>query len=102
VIDAGTKALGREPIDAARAPGADEAMTAGFGALLDRPEVTVMRMSEEHGILDLSRTDWQPQVGEQVRIVPNHVCIVVHLFDRVVGVRGGRVERAWDVAARGR
>lgn len=103
VIDAGTKALGREPIDGARAPGADGSQTAGFGALLDRPEVTVMRMSEEHGVLDLSRTEWRPKVGDQVRVVPNHVCIVVHLNDVIYGVRGQDVvETKWPVAARGR
>ena len=93
VIDAGTKALGREPL---RAEGD------GFGALLDHPEVTVARMSEEHGILDLSTTDWRPRLGDQVRVVPNHVCIVVHLFDEIVGVRGHAVETRWPVAARGR
>ncbi|MGZ8493014.1 MAG: alanine racemase [Gemmatirosa sp.] len=103
VIDAGTKALGRAPIDGARAPGAEDTMTTGFGALLDRPEVTVMRMSEEHGILDLSRTEWRPRVGDQVRVVPNHVCIVVHLNDVIYGVRGQDVvETKWPVAARGR
>jgi D-serine deaminase-like pyridoxal phosphate-dependent protein len=103
VIDAGTKALGREPIDAGRAPDADASMTAGYGALHDRPEVTVMRMSEEHGVLDLSRTDWQPKVGDLVRVVPNHVCIVVHLNDVLYGVRGDDVvETKWPVAARGR
>ena len=45
-------------------------------------------MSEEHGVLDLSKTDWRPRLGDQVRIVPNHVCIVVHLFDEIIGVRG--------------
>lgn len=93
VVDAGTKALGREPL---RAEGD------GYGALLDHPEVIVSRMSEEHGILDLSQTSWRPRLGDQVRIVPNHVCIVVHLFDEVIGVRGHAVETRWDVAARGR
>jgi D-serine deaminase-like pyridoxal phosphate-dependent protein len=93
VVDAGTKALGREPVDT----GGE-----GFGALLDHPEVVVSRMSEEHGILDLSRTAWRPRLGDQVRIVPNHVCIVVHLFDEIVGVRGEAVETRWPVAARGR
>jgi hypothetical protein len=37
-----------------------------------------------------------------VRIVPNHVCIVVHLFDEIVGVRGHAVETRWPVVARGR
>ena len=93
VIDAGAKALGREP---ARAD------TDGYGALLDQPDVVVTRMSEEHGILDLSRTNWRPRVGDVVRVVPNHVCIVVHLFDEIIGVRGNSVETRWPVAARGR
>ncbi len=92
VVDAGTKALGREPFGD----------LAGFGELLDRPEVVVRAMSEEHGMLDLSETAWRPEVGEQVRIIPNHVCIVVHLNDLCVGVRGDRVERSWEVVARGR
>jgi D-serine deaminase-like pyridoxal phosphate-dependent protein len=94
VIDAGTKALGREPMRGVEGE--------GFGALRDRPEVIVARMSEEHGILDLARTDWRPRVGDRVRVVPNHVCIVVHLNDVVYGVRGATVERSWRVEARGR
>lgn len=94
VIDAGTKALGREPVRG----GAGE----GFGCLLDRPGVVVKGMSEEHGLLDLSATDWRPAVGDRVRVVPNHVCIVVHLADIVYGARGGVLERSWPVAARGR
>ena len=94
VIDAGTKALGREPMRA----GASE----GFGCVWDRPDVIVKSMSEEHGILDLSRSTWRPRVGERVRVVPNHVCIVVHLADLVFGVREGAVVSSWPVAARGR
>ena len=93
VIDAGSKTLGREPL---RADGD------GFGALLDHPEVVVARMSEEHGILDVSKSDWRPRLGDQVRIVPNHVCIVEHLFDEIIGVRGHAVETRWPVSARGR
>ncbi len=93
VIDAGTKALGREPL---RSEGD------GWAALLDRPEVVVSRMSEEHGVLDLSHTDWRPRVGDRVRLVPNHVCIVTHLFDQIFGVRGDFVETSWPIQARGR
>ena len=94
VVDAGSKALGREPL-----PAGEEA---GYGCLLERTEVRVIRMSEEHGILDLRGSDWQPKVGDVVRIVPNHVCIVVHLNDVVHGVRGTVVETSWPVTARGR
>ncbi|MFL5577266.1 MAG: alanine racemase [Gemmatimonadaceae bacterium] len=101
VIDAGSKALGREPLPAAPngAVGADHE---GFGALLDRPEVVVQAMSEEHGILDLSRTAWRPAVGDPVRVVPNHVCVAVHLHEVVYGVRNDTVETSWPVEARGR
>lgn len=94
VIDTGTKALGREPVRGAEGE--------GFGQLLEHPEVVVERMSEEHGVLDLSRSAWQPQIGERVRVIPNHVCIVVHLNDLVYGMRGGVLETSWPVAARGR
>jgi D-serine deaminase-like pyridoxal phosphate-dependent protein len=93
VVDAGSKALSREEIRA-DAP--------GYGALLDRPEVVVKGVSEEHGLLDLSRTDWRPRIGERVRIVPNHVCVSVNLQERLYAVRGDEVVDAWDVAARGR
>lgn len=94
VIDAGTKALGREPIRGVEAP--------GFGVVQGRPEVVVTAMSEEHGMLDLSATAWRPRIGDQVRIIPNHVCIVVHLADVVHGLRGETIERSWRVEARGR
>ena len=93
VIDAGTKALGREPMN-------DPA--AGFGQLLDRPNVVVARMSEEHGMLDLADSGWRPTVGDVVQVVPNHVCVAVHLQDVMYGVRGGHLERSWPIAARGR
>jgi D-serine deaminase-like pyridoxal phosphate-dependent protein len=93
VVDAGAKALAKEEL---RATGG------GYGALLDRPEVVVRSLSEEHGILDLGATVWRPQVGETVRIVPNHVCVSVHLHERLYGVRGDRVVAEWEVEARGR
>ncbi len=94
VIDAGTKSLGREPMRGAEGD--------GFGVVYGREDVVVRAMSEEHGLLDLSRTDWRPAVGDRVRVIPNHVCIVVHLFDMVHGIRGETVESSWQVPARGR
>lgn len=85
VVDAGVKALGREPMRGAEAE--------GYACVLDRPEVPVVRLSEEHGILDLTHTDWRPRTGEQVRLLPNHVCVAVHNFDAMTLVHpDGRVE----------
>lgn len=94
VTDAGSKALSREEIRGAEAP--------GLGALLARPEVSVRTSSEEHGVLDLAGSDWRPRVGERVHVVPNHVCVSVNLQERIWGVRDGRIERVWEVEARGR
>jgi D-serine deaminase-like pyridoxal phosphate-dependent protein len=93
VVDAGSKALSREDIRGADAP--------GFGALLDRPEVIVKALSEEHGLLDTSNTTWEPRVGERVRIVPNHVCVSVNLQPRLWMVREGELVGSHEVVARG-
>ena len=93
VVDAGSKALAREEL---RAEGG------GYGALLDRPEVVVHAVSEEHGLLDLSATDWRPKVGDLVRVVPNHVCASVNLQERLWAVRGGEIVDSWEVTGRGR
>jgi D-serine deaminase-like pyridoxal phosphate-dependent protein len=94
VVDAGVKALGREPVRGGQAE--------GYACVLDRPEVPVVRLSEEHGILDLTHTDWRPHPGEQVRLLPNHVCVAVHNFDAMTLVHpDGRMERR-PVEGRGR
>ncbi|HEX8697316.1 MAG TPA: D-TA family PLP-dependent enzyme [Myxococcaceae bacterium] len=92
VIDAGAKALAKEE-------GVDP--EGGYGVLLEWPDVVVRGLSEEHGLLDLSGTEWRPRVGDRVRVVPNHVCTSVNLHERLWAVRGGTVERAWSVTGRG-
>jgi len=85
VVDAGSKALAKEEFRALSAGVAGGASGGGgYGILLDRPDVRVASVSEEHGVLDLSATDWRPVVGERVRIVPNHVCVSVNLQDRLL------------------
>lgn len=90
VVDAGSKALAKED----RGGG-------GYGVLIDRPEVVVHGLSEEHGVLDLSDTTWEPSIGERVRIVPNHVCVSVNLNDHMLGVSGDAWSR-FSLEGRGR
>ncbi len=92
VIDAGSKALAKEE---GLAPGG------GYAVLLERPDVVVQSLSEEHGLLELSRTQWRPRVGDRVRVVPNHVCASVNLHERLWAVRDGTVQQAWAVTGRG-
>jgi D-serine deaminase-like pyridoxal phosphate-dependent protein len=94
IIDAGSKTLSSDLL----AAGA----SAGYGLLVDYPEAVLERLSEEHGMLDLSRCDARPSLGERVRIVPNHCCVVTNLHDEVVLVSGGAVVETLRVAARGK
>jgi len=92
VVDAGSKALSKELHDTAGS---------GYAALAGRPEVRVVALSEEHGVLDITGTDWRPRVGELVRLLPNHVCVSVNLQDRVIAHEGGHWE-TWPIEGRGR
>ena len=58
--------------------------------LFRSPEVPVTGVSEEHGVLDISRSQWRPEIGERVRIVPNHVCVSVNLQDHLLAFEGDR------------
>ena len=69
--------------------------------MLDYPGAIVERLNEEHGILDLSRCAKKPAIGERIRILPNHVCVVSNLHDEVVISRNGKVVDRLRVAARG-
>ena len=91
VVDAGSKALAKE----SRGRGG------GFGVLLDRPDVIVTSVSEEHGVLDLGGGEWRPRIGERVRIIPNHVCVSVNLQDHLLA-RTGDGHRLLALEGRGR
>ncbi|MCA0271806.1 MAG: D-TA family PLP-dependent enzyme [Proteobacteria bacterium] len=91
VLDAGSKALTSDLL--------------GFpdhGEIEGLPGARIVSLSEEHGVVDLSAcTAPLPEVGEMVRVIPNHTCVVSNLFDRMVFHRGGVVTRVEPVAARG-
>jgi D-serine deaminase-like pyridoxal phosphate-dependent protein len=74
----------------------------GHGLILEHPEAKIARFAEEHGFLDLARSNTRPNVGDVVRIVPNHVCVVVNMMDEVVMVRGDEIVGTLPVAARGK
>jgi D-serine deaminase-like pyridoxal phosphate-dependent protein len=94
VIDAGTKSLTSDLVAPSVGP--------GYGLILGYPDAVIERLNEEHGMLDLSRCREKPALGERIRIVPNHVCVVSNLHDEVVLGREGRVVDTWRVAARGK
>ena len=74
----------------------------GFGQILEYPDARIHDMAEEHGFLDLSACDTRPEVGEILRVIPNHVCVAVNMFDQLVAVRGNSITDVLPVAARGK
>ncbi len=73
----------------------------GYGLIVEHPQARIAKFAEEHGFLDLAACNDRPKVGDVVRVVPNHVCPVVNLQDRVVAVRGEEIVGEMEVAARG-
>ncbi len=92
ILDSGSKTLTADP-----GGGMD-----GFGHILEYPQARIGAFAEEHGFLDLSRTNQRPNVGEVVRIIPNHVCVVVNMVDQLIAVRRNEIVDVLPVAARGR
>ncbi len=91
IIDAGSKALTSDTLG-----------LTGFGLIEAYPEAVITGLSEEHGTVDLSRCIDKPGIGDTVRIIPNHACVVSNLFDRVHLISGDRLVETVEVAARGR
>ena len=91
IIDAGSKALTSDLLG----------MT-GFGLIEAYPEAVIVGLSEEHGPVDLTACASRPAIGDRLRIIPNHSCVVSNLFDAVHLVRGDELVETVTVAARGR
>lgn len=90
IIDAGTKVLTSDLLG-----------LSGHGAVLGRPDLAIDQLSEEHGRV-VSHGPIGLSVGDRLRIVPNHACVVTNMVDEVnVLTEDGSIE-CWSVAARGK
>lgn len=76
VIDAGAKIL---------TPTHSESH--GFGLILDIPGARLVRLNEEHGIMELGDPSVDLRVGDRVRIIPIHVCVTVNMQRELVAVQ---------------
>lgn len=90
IIDAGSKTLSS---DVSR-------YSPGYGVVAGHDGAVIERLSEEHGIVSVPDSE-AFEIGQQVRILPNHCCVVTNLQDRLVGVRGGQFEKWLPVDTRG-
>ena len=103
ILDAGSKTLTN---DGARG----FSPLAGYGALSPSPDArlqphdgfSIERLSEEHATVKVAGGAPALNIGDRVRILPNHSCVVSNLVDVVHMVDGDRVVESLPVAARGR
>lgn len=89
IVDAGSKVLTSDLLG-----------LVGYGHVLGRDDIAIDQLSEEHGRL-VSTNPIGLSVGDRVRIVPNHACVVSNMVDRVYVVTGGEAIECWPVVARG-
>jgi D-serine deaminase-like pyridoxal phosphate-dependent protein len=95
IVDGGSKTFSS---DRPAGSGAE----ATFGHVVEAPEAVFHKMNEEHGYVDVRQCGRKFEIGERLRIIPNHICVAVNLHERVYGIRGGEVEEVWEVAGRGK
>jgi D-serine deaminase-like pyridoxal phosphate-dependent protein len=92
VVDAGSKTLSSDPLR----PTPD-----GHGRVVAPARRSrLRRLSEEHGVIAVEPGE-SFRVGDRLRIVPNHACVVSNLHDRLFAVRGREVVGELPVRARG-
>ncbi|GAK69493.1 hypothetical protein RRU01S_07_00180 [Agrobacterium rubi TR3 = NBRC 13261] len=91
ILDAGSKALTSDLLG-----------FSDYGHIIEYPDAVITGLSEEHGTVDLSKcTGKRPEIGEKIRIIPNHTCVVSNLQDVMTFHRNDVVTRVEPVAARG-
>jgi len=86
VVDAGTKTCSTEK---------------GLPTVLDVPGATVLKLNEEHGIIELPQ-DSHISVGDKMQLIPMHGDTTINIHDHYYGIRKGELETVWRIEARGK
>lgn len=73
----------------------------GFGLVSGSPSLVLEHLSEEHGQIKVPEGERRPEIGEKLRLIPNHVCAALNLHNRVWYHRKGEILGSWNVAGRG-
>lgn len=97
IVDGGSKTFATDV-----QPGMHPLQLRGFGHIHGLEDALLVRMTEEHGMVELGPLAQAAdlKVGDQLRIIPNHICSTVNLHNHVVMQRGDTFERV-PVLARG-
>jgi len=81
VVDSGSKSIPKEFLSS---------RVEGYGIVVGHPALVLERLYEEHGVL-AGEGVGALELGDQLRIIPNHACTATSLYDRAVVARAGRL-----------
>jgi D-serine deaminase-like pyridoxal phosphate-dependent protein len=90
IVDAGSKTLTSDLLG-----------LKGHGHVIGRDDIAIDQLSEEHGRLT-TEGPINLEVGDKVRIVPNHASVVTNMVDSVYIKDTDGSYEAWPVEARGK
>ena len=90
ILDSGSKSLTSDTGD-----------LRGYGHIIEYPDACIFKLAEEHGFMDLSNCSNKPELGEIVRVIPNHVCVAVNMVEHLVAIQGDEIVDLIPVEARG-
>ncbi len=77
VLDCGAKILSKD----------QPAWVQGYGHLPQMPGAIIERLYDNHAVVSTGG-DRPPMVGDQLRVIPNHVCPVINLVDQLLLTTG--------------
>ena len=89
IIDAGSKVLTSDLFG-----------LEGYGEIVGNSSLIISQLSEEHGCITANMPT-RLNIGEKIRIIPNHACVVSNMLDHILLVQGGKVIGPEKVVARG-
>lgn len=90
IIDAGSKTLTSDT----------GVFTKGYGHIIGMANAIIHKLNEEHGFVK-TETAHNLKIGDIVKIIPNHACVIPNLCDNVIGIRNGKFELDIKIDARG-
>ncbi|HCR49209.1 MAG TPA: hypothetical protein DIW24_06250 [Bacteroidetes bacterium] len=67
--------------------------------MLPQPHTRITSLSEEHAWVQVAGGATL-NVGDRVRLLPNHACVVVHTQPQLFAVEGEEVVAVWRTDAR--
>ena len=96
IADAGAKALTMQ------SRGAGVCRTEGLGRIIGENQIYVSNVYDEHTVINDEAFHGRVAIGERIRIIPNHICPVVNLYDVMYLIEEDEVLAELPVSARGK